>query len=72
MGINARTGNRIRELRAARNMSEEELARASGVPLARLRQVEEGKDDLDLEDLELLLPALGVTARQFFDSPLFR
>ena len=72
MGINTEVGARIRELRAAGDMSREELARASGVPLARLRQVEEGKEDLDLEDLERLLPVLGVTARQFFDSPLFR
>jgi transcriptional regulator with XRE-family HTH domain len=55
-------GLRVRELREARNMTQEDLAGVLGLPHYALSRVESGERGLDAAELALLAGRLGVSA----------
>jgi DNA-binding XRE family transcriptional regulator len=62
-------GRRIRDLRKAANMTQQELARRSGVPLTTLRRYEGGGSQ-KLEDVYRIAEALGLSVGGLLgDSP---
>ena len=65
-------GKRIHDLRVARGMSQEDLARAVGYTSANSRstinKVEQGKNDIMQSKLPLYARALGVTVEQLMDT----
>ena len=54
-------GKRIRELRRARSMSQEQLAEAADLVQHYVSQVEQGERNVSIVTLRLLAQALGVT-----------
>lgn len=56
-----RLGQRIRELRRARNLSQEQLAEAAELVQHYISQIERGERNVSMVTLRLLAKALGVT-----------
>lgn len=54
-----RHGERIRELRRAQRLGEEELAARAGIAPERLRRIERGADGISLPTLERIVAAMG-------------
>ncbi len=67
-----RLGKKIRELRIARGMSQEDLAKAVGYTSANSRstinKVETGKNDILQSMIPLYAKALGVTVENLMDA----
>ena len=70
MAINESVGARIKELREERRMKQEVLAGAAGVGRTTLRAYETG-GNISIKEFDRVRKALGVTYKEFFDSPLF-
>ena len=72
MNIVERTAARIRELREAKKLTQEELAWKAEVNRTSMNHIENGRRNVSLETLEKITNALEVTFSEFFDSPLFQ
>jgi len=59
-------GKRVRELRLAKGLSQEELAFRSGVHRTYLGGIERGKRNPSLKNVAAVAKALGVTLSQLF------
>ena len=57
-----RFGNRVRELRKKKGLSQEGRALESGLDRSYVGGVERGERNISLENIEKLAKALGVTA----------
>jgi transcriptional regulator with XRE-family HTH domain len=68
--INARIAARVREIRAARSMTLEALAEASGVSRSMISLIERGETSPTAVVLEKLSAGLGVTLASLFDWPV--
>lgn len=71
MSLQALIGERIRELREAKKLTQEELAAMARSDAATLSRIETGKQNLTAETLALYLIALNVTPQEFFASDAF-
>ena len=69
--IRRKVGLRIKELRAERGMSQESLAYAIGMARTYLAEVEAGKRNVSVINLERIAKGLGVTLGEFFSSSPF-
>lgn len=68
-GLNDRIAHRVRELRAAANVSLDALASASGVSRSMISLIERGESSPTAVILEKLAAGLGVTLASLFDGP---
>lgn len=68
-GPKAAFGLRLRELRLARELSQESLARKAGVDRTYVSSVERGKRNVSLETIYLLAEALGVHPAELLKEP---
>lgn len=59
-------GKRIRELRKARNLSQEELGEIGGLHYSYVGQAERGEKNISLSNLEKIAAALNVAIHQLF------
>lgn len=59
-------GRRIREIRKARALSQEELANLSGLDRSYAGAVERGERNLGIDNLNRIADALEVSPREFF------
>ncbi len=59
-------GNRIRQLRLGRGLSETHLETRTGIPRSHLVAVEEGREKPSLDTLEAWAKVLGVEMHQLF------
>lgn len=57
---------RLKQLRQQKGMTQEELAKASGLSISFIRAVEQGVNAPSFESIEVLAKALDVEAREFF------
>lgn len=57
---------RLKELREQRGMTQEELAKASGLSISFIRAVEQGVNAPSFDSMEALAKALAVEAIDFF------
>ena len=69
--ICVKVGQRIRELRLAKGMSQEKFALEAGLDRTYIASVESGKRNISIVNLAKIWNALGITGREFFDSPTF-
>lgn len=59
-------GSRIREYRAKKGLSQEELAHRADLHTAHLGQIERGEKSPTLDSLEKIVNALGITFEELF------
>ena len=64
--VQTQFGKRVRELRLARGLSQEELAFRSGVHRTYLGGIEQGKRNPSLKNVAAISKALGVTLSELF------
>ena len=67
--LNQRIAERVRDLRAARRLSLDALATASGVSRSMISLIERGESTPTAVVLEKLAGGLGVTLASLFDAP---
>lgn len=66
MDIKEKFGNRLKNLRKEKGLSQEELALKSGLNRPYISGIEQGKRNVSLEVMEKLAEALGVEIGEFF------
>ena len=66
-----RVGKRIKELRSIRGLSQERFANDIDMARTYFTEVENGKRNLSLVNLEKIAHGLDISLREFFDSELF-
>ena len=71
MDIRARVGARIKELRQALQLTQEALAFKAEVDKTYLNEVENGKRNVSVINLEKVILALNISVKDFFDSENF-
>lgn len=69
--IRNKIGLRIKELRLERDISQEDFANLIGMSRSYFGEVETGKRNVAVINLEKIAGGLGMTLREFFDSDLF-
>lgn len=72
MDIRAKVGARIRELRKELNLTQESLAFKAEVDKTYLNEVENGKRNVSVINLEKVIIALETDLSMFFNSELFK
>jgi transcriptional regulator with XRE-family HTH domain len=71
MDIKQKIGKRIKELRALKGFSQEELAARADIDRTYVNSVENGKRNISIVNIEKLVNALGLSFQEFFRSDLF-
>ena len=71
MSIKAKVGERIRELRKELGISQEALANKAEIDRTYVTDVENGRRNISVENLEKLIDALNSSFKSFFDSIIF-
>ena len=66
-----RVGLRIKELRHRLGMSQEEFAYSIGMSRTYFAEVETGKRNIAIENIDRIARGLGVSLRGFFDAEIF-
>ena len=67
VNINKKLGNKIRELRKKKNLTQEELAYRAELDYSYINQIENGKRNPSMEAVERIAKALGVRAKNLLD-----
>lgn len=71
MDINVKIGDRIRDLRKTKNLSQEGLANLAEVDRTYMTGVETGKRNVTVKILEKIISALDCNYKTFFDDKSF-
>lgn len=71
MSIKVKVGQRIRELRNQIGISQEALANKAEIDRTYVTDVENGRRNISIENIEKLVIALQISLKEFFDSPIF-
>jgi transcriptional regulator with XRE-family HTH domain len=71
MSIKVEVGKRIRELRNEMGISQEALANKAEIDRTYVTDVENGRRNISIENLEKLVIALQVEFKDFFNAPNF-
>lgn len=71
MDIKQKIGKRIKELRAQKKYSQEELAARAGIDRTYINSVENGKRNVSIINIEKIANALGCSLQEFFTSEIF-
>lgn len=66
-----RVGLRIKELRAELGMSQEAFAYSIEMSRTYFAEVETGKRNVSIENIDRIARCLGVSLKEFFNSDLF-
>ena len=68
MEIKEKIGNRIRDLRQAKAMSQKDLAYDANLDRSYIASVENGKRNISIENIEKIANALKVSLKEFFED----
>ncbi len=71
MEIKSKIGNRIKELRDVKQMSQKDLAYASDLDRSYIASVENGQRNISIVNIEKIAVALEVTLKEFFGNDKF-
>lgn len=71
MNIKQKVGNRIRELRLVKKLSQESLANIAEIDRTYITSVENGRRNISIETLEKVLIALQISFKNFYSHPDF-
>lgn len=69
--IKSKIGNRIKELRDVKQMSQKDLAYASDLDRSYIASVENGQRNISIVNIEKIAIALGENLTTFFNSKIF-
>lgn len=72
MDINTKIGDRIRDLRKEKNLSQEALANIAEVDRTYMTGVETGKRNVTVKVLERIIKALDIDIATFFNNSSFK
>lgn len=70
--IKSKIGNRIKELRGVKEMSQKDLAYASDLDRSYIASVENGQRNISIVNIEKIAVALGKNLITFFNSKIFK
>ena len=70
--IKERVGQRVRQLRKARGLSQEQFAFECGLDQTYISGIENGKRNVSIVNVEKICKALGVSLKEFFEATDFR
>ena len=68
MRIEARFGSNVKVLRTQRRITQVELARRTGLHQNYISEIEHGKRNITLRVMEIIVKALGVQEKEFFNE----
>ena len=71
MDVKQKVGNRIRELRNQKELSQEALAHEAGLDRTYINSIENGRRNVSISNIERIAKALGMTLQEFFSTDLF-
>ena len=71
MDIRIKIGLRIKELRKAKGLSQEQLALKAEIDRTYMASVENGKRNVAIVNIEKIVRSLEITLSEFFNSSLF-
>ena len=71
MNIKQKVGERIKEIRISKNLSQEAVAYNAGIERSFVTHIENGRRNVSIETLEKVLSGLGVSFSYFFNSNNF-
>ena len=71
MDIKVQIGERIKELRDAKKLSQQDLANAADMERTFITHIETGKRNISVDTLQKVLEALEISFKDFFDSAIF-
>ncbi len=66
MDIKSKTGNRIRDLRHERGLSQEQFANLCGLDRTYIASIERGKRNVSLDNLEKIANAFELSLSELF------
>ena len=72
MSIKVKVGQRIKELRGELGISQEALANKADLDRTYVTDVENGRRNISIENLEKLIVALETSLADFFNSLIFQ
>ena len=72
MHVQKKFGDRVKELRLDKKLSQESLAHLSEIDRTYMTSVENGRRNISLQNIEKILKGLDITFSDFFNSPLFK
>ena len=71
MDIKLLVGQRIKEIRNEKKMSQEEVANTAEMERSFITHIESGRRNISVETLQRILSALDISFKEFFDSKEF-
>lgn len=71
MDIKQKVGLRVKELRAQKEMSQEEVANTADMERSFMTHIESGRRNISVDTLQRILTALGISFKDFFDTKEF-
>lgn len=71
MDIKQKVGQRIKEIRTQKTLSQEEVANTADMERSFMTHIESGRRNISVETLQRILSALDVSFKDFFDSKEF-
>jgi transcriptional regulator with XRE-family HTH domain len=71
MDVKVQIGERIKELRDAKKLSQQDLANAADMERSFITHIEAGKRNISVDTLQKVLEALEISFKDFFDSKVF-
>ena len=71
MEVKSKIGNRIKELREQKNMSQKDLSYSADLDRSYIASVENGKRNISIVNIEKIAIALEVSVKEFFNNDRF-
>jgi len=72
MDIKEKIGNRLRELRTAKGLSQEKFSFECGLDRTYIASIEQGRRNVSIANIEKIAKAFNISVSEFFNSKLFQ
>ena len=66
--INRKVGDKIRQLRIKKGLSQEQLAHEANLHRAYIGQIERGEKNIGVENLQIIAKALGIKTSKLIED----
>ncbi|MGN6803298.1 MAG: helix-turn-helix domain-containing protein [Ginsengibacter sp.] len=71
MDMKVAIGERIAQLRKAKNLSQQQFSYEADIERSYLTHVEKGRKNISVDTLVKITTALGITLKEFFSAEVF-